>query len=55
MHHRILALLAFLLLAAFLLIFFWHVPRVDLGILFAITLAMAAYDFLFRSHSDDHS
>jgi hypothetical protein len=50
--HRILASLAFLTLCAFLIIFFWRVPRVDLGILFLVTLAMAAYDFLFYHHTD---
>lgn len=50
--HRTLALLAFLTLVAFLVIFLWRVPRVDLGILFFITLAMAAYDFVFHHHTD---
>lgn len=54
MQNRILALLAFLTLGAFLAVFFWRVPRVDLGILFAVTLAMTAYDFLFHHNSDRH-
>jgi len=52
MQNRILALLAFLTLCAFLGVFLWRVPRVDLTILFAITLGMTAYDFLFHSHRD---
>ena len=49
--HRILATLAFLTLCAFLFIFLWRVPRLDLGILFAITLLMAGYDFVAYHHT----
>lgn len=40
----LLRLLAFLTLAGFLLILLWKVPRVDLGVLIAITIALAAWD-----------
>ncbi|MCC2613400.1 MULTISPECIES: hypothetical protein [Rhizobium/Agrobacterium group] len=45
MRDRLLQLIAFLILAGFVGVLFWRVPRVDLGFLFFITLAAAGYDF----------
>lgn len=42
-----LKLAAFLVLAAFLLVLVWKVPRLDLGALIAVTLALAARDFFW--------
>jgi hypothetical protein len=47
MQDRLLAILAFLLLCGFLGVFLWRVPRLDLAVLFGITVAMAGYDFFF--------
>ncbi|MBP1853520.1 hypothetical protein [Rhizobium halophytocola] len=52
--NRVLALLAFLVLAVFLGLLFWRVPRVDLGIFFVATLAAAAYDLLIYHGRNDH-
>lgn len=43
--NRLLALVAFLTLAGFLGILLWFVPRIDLGAVIVLTLAMAGYDF----------
>jgi uncharacterized membrane protein len=43
---RILALAAYLTLAAFLGILVWNVPRLDLGVVVAVTLALAGFDFV---------
>ncbi|MCR9151122.1 MAG: hypothetical protein NXH83_13180 [Rhodobacteraceae bacterium] len=48
MNDRIPALVGFLTLAAFLAILVWHVPRLDLGAVAAVTLAFAAWDFFGR-------
>ncbi len=48
MTERIISILAFLTLAAFLGILFLWVPRVDLGLVLGATLALAGYDFLIR-------
>lgn len=42
----IVAAAALLVLAGFLGILIWFVPRLDLGAVVAITLAMVAYDFI---------
>ena len=44
--NRILALIALATLAVFLGILIYEVPRLDLGIVIFITVALAAYDFL---------
>ncbi|MDP2696535.1 hypothetical protein [Thalassospira sp.] len=46
MTNRIMALFALIMLLGFLGILVWHVPRWDLGIVIAITMALAGYDFL---------
>ncbi|WP_202909531.1 hypothetical protein [Alkalilacustris brevis] len=46
MSDRVLAFFAFLLLVAFLGILAWELPRLDLGGVIAITLALAGWDFL---------
>ncbi len=43
---RMMALVAFLMLAAFLGILMWFVPRLDLGGVIVITLLLVAWDFL---------
>lgn len=48
MNDRIPALVGFLMLAVFLAILVWHVPRLDLGAVVAVTLAFAAWDFFGR-------
>jgi hypothetical protein len=45
MTDRLMALFAFLVLAGFLGILVWYVPRVDLGAFVVITLLFVAYDF----------
>lgn len=42
---KIIAIVAGLFMVGFLGILFWFVPRVDLGVLIVITIAMMAYDF----------
>jgi len=44
----ILKLLAFLVLALFLGVLIWKVPRFDLGAVIAITLLLAARDFFWN-------
>ena len=46
MVHRLIALVAYLILCGFLFILVWKVPRVDLIILVGITLALAGWDML---------
>ncbi len=48
MINRLVAILAFLMLAGFVGILLWHVPRLDLGVVIAVTLILAAVD-LYRS------
>ena len=43
---RLMALLAFAMLAGFLGIMMWHVRRWDLGIVIGVTLLLAAYDLM---------
>lgn len=47
---RIIALLAFLVLAGFLGILAWYVPRLDLGLVIGATLLLAAYDLFVHEH-----
>lgn len=46
MTDRLLALLAFCILVAFLAILVWYVPRLDLGLVVLVTLALVAYDLI---------
>ena len=46
MIHRIMAILAFAVLAGFLGILVFEVPHLDLGVVVAITLVMVVADFL---------
>lgn len=48
MINRVVAVLAFLMLACFVGILLWYVPRLDLGAVIVITLVLAAVD-LYRS------
>jgi len=48
MINRMVAIMAFAMLAGFLGILLWYVPRWDLGAVIAITLIMALID-LYRS------
>lgn len=41
---KVLSLLAFLLLAGFLGVLAWKVPRLDLFIILGLTIALVAYD-----------
>ncbi len=45
MTDKIMALAAFVVLAIFLGILVWFVPRIDLGAVVAVTLFLVAYDF----------
>lgn len=47
MTDRILAVVVLLVLAGFLGILLWHVPRTDLSILVALTLLLAARDVVW--------
>jgi hypothetical protein len=47
--NRILAVIAFLVLVAFLAILLIHVPRLDLGAVIALTVILAGWD-LFTTH-----
>jgi hypothetical protein len=44
MSDAVMRLAAFVLLAAFLGVLIWHVPRLDLGAVILITLGCAGYD-----------
>ena len=46
MFDRLIALIAYLFLVAFLFILIWKVPRMDLIALVGITLALAGWDML---------
>jgi hypothetical protein len=46
--NNLMAILAFVLLAFFLSILIWHVPRTDLTVIIVITLVLAGWD-LFNS------
>lgn len=43
---RTLSIVGLLVLTGFLGILIWKVPRLDLGAVIALTLALVAYDFL---------
>lgn len=45
---RVVALLAFAVLAGFLGILLWNVPRLDLGAVIVVTLLLGGYDFVRR-------
>ena len=45
---RVLEIFAFAVLFAFLAILLWFVPRLDLGVVVLITLAMTFYDFFIH-------
>ncbi|MCB2054452.1 MAG: hypothetical protein KDE35_09450 [Geminicoccaceae bacterium] len=45
---RVLSILALLVLCGFLGILFFSVPRFDLGLVIALTLGLAAWEFLVR-------
>lgn len=47
LRNTILAACAFVVIAVFLGILLWRVPRLDLGIVVTITVAMVLYDFFF--------
>jgi hypothetical protein len=42
--NRLFAVMAIVVMAAFLGILLWHVPRLDLGVVIGLTFALAAYD-----------
>jgi hypothetical protein len=46
MTDRLMALFAYAVLALFLGILVWHVPRLDLGAVCLVTLLFAGFDFL---------
>jgi hypothetical protein len=48
MLERMLSLLALLVLCGFLGILVWKVPRLDLGIVIALTVLLGSIDLLFR-------
>lgn len=52
MREKIMAILAFSLLAGFLVILVWYVPRWDLGSIVAVTLILAGIDtvLVVRKH-----
>ena len=47
---RALPILGLIVLAAFLGILLWEVPRLDLGLVIAATLVLAAVDLLAQTH-----
>lgn len=44
--NKLMAFVAFAVLVGFLGILFWWVPRIDLGVVIALTLVLVAYDFI---------
>ena len=48
MTDKVMALLAFAVLCAYLGILVFYVPRIDLGIVVGATLLLVGYDFLFH-------
>lgn len=48
MRDRALSILAFLVLVAFIGVLIWKLPRLDLGLVSAVTVSLAAYDFFAR-------
>jgi len=53
MTNRLLAALAFAVLLGFVGILVWYVPRLDLGLVVAVTVLLAAYDFFHSAGQDD--
>jgi hypothetical protein len=53
MTNRLLAALAFAVLAGFVGILVWYVPRLDLGAVVAVTVLLAGYDFYRSAGSED--
>lgn len=53
MIYRLMAVLAFAVLAGFLGILLWYVPRLDLGIVIAVTLILAAVDVYLSAGERD--
>lgn len=45
MRDRILSILAFLVLVGFVGVLNWKLPRLDLGLVSALAIGLAAYDF----------
>ncbi|WP_343082312.1 hypothetical protein [Ostreiculturibacter nitratireducens] len=45
MTDRLMSIFAFAILTAFLGILVWKVPRLDLGAVIAVTVALVAWDF----------
>jgi hypothetical protein len=52
--NKVLAIFAFLVFVGFLAILIFHVPRLDLGAVIAITVLLAAWD-LFTTHRTPRS
>lgn len=50
MTDKMMALLALLVLTAYLAILVIYVPRIDLGVVVGATLLLVAYDFLIHEH-----
>ncbi len=50
MSDRIVAAIAYLVLLAYLGILAWWVPRLDLGLVIAACLLLAAYDLFIHEH-----
>ena len=48
MRDRALSILAFLVLAAFIGVLIWKLPRLDLIMVSAVTVGLAAFDFFVR-------
>lgn len=55
MTDRAIALFAFAVLAGFLGILIWNVPRLDLGIVILVTLILGGYDFVRRRDDSSRS
>lgn len=51
--NKIMALAAFALMLAFLGILLWHVPRLDLIAVVAITVALAGWDLVLNLRKKD--
>lgn len=45
MRDLVLSILAFLVLVGFIGVLIWKLPRLDLGLVSALTVALTAYDF----------
>ena len=49
--NRLMALVAFAFFLGFLAILIWHVPRLDLGTVIAVTVLLAGYDLFLGSRN----